>query len=82
MGTGVERRDASSPGAVTQHVFPAVELEARAVYVYDTRAETVLFAKNENERLSLASLTKVMAALVATETTPTYSTVVIGQDAS
>mgnify|MGYP001583050690 CR=1 FL=1 len=81
FGLRVGRRDTSLPGATTLHIFPVIEIEAQAAYVYDVRTKTVLFAKNENERLSLASLTKVMAALVAAETTPTYSTIVIGQDA-
>ena len=42
-------------------------LEAHAVYVYELRTGTVLFAKNENEKLPLASVTKLMTALVARE---------------
>src|SRR3989344_3841104 len=81
LGSRVERRDVSSPGTIAEQTFPAVEIEARAAFVYDARTKTVLYAKNENERLSLASLTKVMAALVAAEKTPSYSTVVISTDA-
>jgi len=47
--------------------FLNVEIEANAAYVYDVRTGEVLFAKEENTRLPLASLTKVMTALVAAE---------------
>lgn len=47
--------------------FPEVSLEARAAYVYDAREKRTLFAQNEDVRLPLASLTKVMTALVAKE---------------
>lgn len=47
--------------------FDGIELTAKAAYVYDSRTHTVLYAKNENQKLPLASLTKVMSALVASE---------------
>jgi D-alanyl-D-alanine carboxypeptidase len=40
---------------------------ARAAYVQDLKTGEVLFAKNENERLPLASITKLMTTLVARE---------------
>ena len=36
-----------------------------------------MFAKNENTRIPLASLTKVMAALVAEELSPSYGTIIV-----
>jgi len=81
LGSKVERRDVSSPGTTAERTFPAVEIEARAAFVYDARTKTMLYAKNENERLSLASLTKIMAALVAMEITSDHSTVVINKEA-
>ena len=50
--------------------FPEVLLEARSAYVYDLRAGAALFAKNENVALALASLTKLISALVAVEQAP------------
>jgi D-alanyl-D-alanine carboxypeptidase len=50
--------------------FGEIDLLAEAVYVYDIKNDTALFAKNENTPLPLASLTKVVTALVALETVP------------
>lgn len=73
----IERRDISAPAGVAMKTFPEVELEARAAYVYDIRNGTAIFAKNEDTRLSLASLTKVMSALVAAELSPPHNTITI-----
>ena len=80
VGSRVDRGGVSVPGE-TAGIFPDIEVEARAAYVYDARTKEVLYAKNENERLALASVTKLMTALVASEILPDYSTVVIGSDA-
>lgn len=61
--------------------FPEVELIAKAAYVYDLRTQTVLFAKNEDTRLSLASLTKVMSSLVSLDLSPPYGVVTISGEA-
>ena len=45
--------------------FVGITLEAHAAYVIDLTTKKVLFAKNENEKLPLASVTKLMTALVA-----------------
>lgn len=47
--------------------FENIFLEALAVYVFDLKTNAVLYAKNENEKLPLASVTKLMTALVARE---------------
>lgn len=62
-------------------LFTGLNLTAKAVYVYDARTQKVLFAKNEHERLPLASLTKVMASLVAEELSPSYSVVTVSDEA-
>lgn len=56
------------------------DIEAKAAYVLDVTTGTVLYAKDENERLPLASLTKIMSALVASEMAPDYRTIVITSD--
>jgi len=81
MGSKVERGGSSMPGETASRTFPVVEVGAKAAYVYDARTKEVLYAKNENERLALASVTKLMTALVASEILPEYSTVVITSDA-
>lgn len=45
--------------------FQGIFLEAKAAYVLDARTGKTLFALNEESQLPLASLTKVMTALVA-----------------
>jgi len=45
--------------------FAGISLEAHAAYVFDLATKKVLFAKNENEKLPLASVTKLMTTLVA-----------------
>ena len=45
--------------------FAELSLQAESVYVYDTVTKQSLFAKNEEAQLPLASVTKVMTALVA-----------------
>lgn len=59
-----------------------VDIEARSAFVYDTISGEVLYAKNENERLPLASLTKVMSALVASEAVPGYRTIAISESST
>jgi len=60
--------------------FAGIKLEARAVYVFDMSNGTSLFARNENERLPLASVTKVMTAIVANDLIPSSTTVTIHGD--
>ncbi|MDO8569677.1 MAG: hypothetical protein Q7R89_02810 [bacterium] len=80
FGLKIERGDKSVPTETASKLFPKVVLEAKAVYVYDIRTKTVLFAKNENTRLSLASLTKIMSALVAEDLSPLYGTVTVSEE--
>jgi len=55
--------------------FKDLALEAKSAYVFDTQKGEVLYSYNENARMPLASLTKIMTALVASEMVP-QSTVV------
>ncbi|MCI0542186.1 hypothetical protein L0Y69_00305 [bacterium] len=47
--------------------FSDLSLQARAIYVYDIRLDRVLYEKNAEIPKPLASLTKVMTALVASD---------------
>jgi D-alanyl-D-alanine carboxypeptidase len=47
-----------------------IPISARAAYVLDVNSGTVLFAKNETAQLPLASITKLMTALVILESLP------------
>lgn len=57
-----------------------VELTAKAAYVWDVKENKALFAKNENEALPLASVTKMMTALTAYENLPPETIVVIKRE--
>lgn len=47
--------------------FNNINLEARAVYVFDMAKNAPIFGLNENAQLPLASLTKIMTVVVAEE---------------
>jgi D-alanyl-D-alanine carboxypeptidase len=57
--------------------FDLIEIEAKSAYVYDIVNKKVLYQKNPNLQLPLASLTKVMTALVASEISSTTATIQI-----
>lgn len=80
-GLKVRRGDSSTPTQLTKEPFPEVVIEAESAYVYDIRNQEVLFAKNEDELLPLASLAKLMSALVALELSPEHTTISVGGEA-
>lgn len=47
--------------------FSDVNIRANAAYVWDVRSQRALYTKNANEALPLASITKLMTALLAYE---------------
>ncbi|MGB2580791.1 MAG: serine hydrolase [Minisyncoccia bacterium] len=51
----------------TTNPFETISLEAHAAYVIELKTGTVLYAKNENQRLPLASITKLMTTLIVRE---------------
>ncbi len=77
----IKPNNSSEPSRTVYHTFPPVEVQAKAAYIYDARTKQVLFAKNENLRLPLASITKLMSALVASELSPEYGTVTVTKEA-
>ena len=60
--------------------FPEVNILAKSAYVWDVENQRVIYAKNEKEPLPLASLTKVMTALVAWESRGDYDKIKITSD--
>ncbi len=61
-------------------VFPSVEIEAKSAYVYDVVEKKVLYEKEAELQLPLASLTKLMSALTALRLIPDYVKVTITSD--
>ena len=49
--------------------IPEMKLSARSAVLYDLYNERFVFEKNENERLPMASTTKIMTAIVTVENT-------------
>jgi D-alanyl-D-alanine carboxypeptidase len=49
-------------------LFPAVEIKAKAGVVYDLTTEKILYSKNSQQALPLASITKLMTALIVKKT--------------
>ena len=47
--------------------FKAPEISARSALIYDMTSKKVLYSKNTQEKLPMASLTKIMTAVVALE---------------
>lgn len=60
--------------------FDTLDLKAKAVYVYDVAEGKVLYKKNEFAQLPLASITKLMMALTATELLPKDSKITIKKE--
>ncbi len=58
------------PLAAVINPFDNINLEAKAVYVFDIAANEPIFEFNSSVQLPLASLTKIMTAVVAEESMP------------
>ncbi len=81
-----EKKDlVAEAGAVTLNSFhpdpfQALTLEAKAVYVLDINTGKVLFEKNSEVSLPLASLTKIMTAVAALSFVPESTIITIDKD--
>jgi serine-type D-Ala-D-Ala carboxypeptidase (penicillin-binding protein 5/6) len=64
-----------------QNPFDSLSLDARSAFVWDISDNKALYAKNDETQLPLASLTKLMTALLAKETLPKGDSVEVGADA-
>ena len=65
----------------TSNPFDNVSITAESAYVFDLKTGTVLYEKDADVVRPLASLTKLMTALVASEELSTSSVVTITQEA-
>lgn len=65
---------------VAENPFEKITLGAKAAIVWDMNQKKVIFSQNSDAVLPLASLTKAMVALTATELAPDYTTVTIKKD--
>lgn len=65
---------------IAENPFEKIKLGAKASIVWDMKEKKIIFSKNSDVALPLASLTKAMAALTATELIPNYTTVTISKE--
>lgn len=74
-------RPNNTPDPIPQHVakspYEKLNLKAKSVFVWDIKYHRKLYGYNEYQALPLASLTKMMLALVAVETLPSNAKVTI-----
>ena len=63
-------------------LFTHLKLEAKAVYIYDLNSKKVIFEKNAEQPLALASLTKVMTANTVLDLTSPSTKVTIEKSLS
>lgn len=68
------------PPANRQDPFSEIDITARAAYVWDVKEQRALYIKNADEQLPLASITKLMTALVAHELLEPDSSVFISAE--
>ena len=61
-------------------IFPEMDIEAKGAYVLDVENQKVIYAKNEKAQLPLASITKVMSALVAMDEKKSFEKIKITSD--
>ncbi|TSC85919.1 MAG: D-alanyl-D-alanine carboxypeptidase [Parcubacteria group bacterium Gr01-1014_8] len=81
IGSSETRIDQTAAVAMPHALFRDVSLEAKAALVYDMHERAVLFEKNAETQLPLASLTKVPLMLVVSEVLQPFDTVTISRDA-
>lgn len=70
---------ATPASALPTHPFPEPRITAQAAIVYDLAQQKVLFEKRSHVPLPLASLTKLMTAVVASETLSSTSPVRVAE---
>jgi len=63
-----------------QKSFGSIELEAKSAYVFDLDNDRIIYKKNETEIIPLASITKIMTAIVALESMSENQVVTIRKD--
>jgi len=75
-----EMKNRQQASILNAAAFEEANLEAHAVYVFDLKTKEVLFAKNEQEKLPLASVTKIMTTFLARERVSRDAILVLSKD--
>ena len=79
-GTLVQQNSQNELSASVANAFDGLSLDAEAAYVYDINKNQVLFALHPDEKLPLASITKIMTTLVARENASESALITITKD--
>ena len=61
--------------------FETIDIQGAAAFVFDVRTGETFYTKNADAQLPLASLTKLMTAMIALETLPSNQTIFITPEA-
>ncbi len=80
MHLPAQTKETLSGKSVSPVAFNNLDLQAKSVYVFDVVEKKVIFKKNEFAQFPLASLTKMMMALTATDLFPANSHVTIKKE--
>ncbi|WP_324254073.1 D-alanyl-D-alanine carboxypeptidase family protein [Paenibacillus sp. 1001270B_150601_E10] len=62
------------------HAFAGAEIEAKAAVVMDGETGETIFYKNDQDKLPMASTTKIMTALIALDAMPSETLVRVGSE--
>ena len=81
FGDSVPETQVAAAEVAQPNLFDAVTVTGKGAYVVDASNDRVLYAKNPDAQLPLASITKVVLALVVADVLPMESTVTISSDA-
>ncbi len=73
------RRGPAEPGLLGMDAAGQPRLRSRAAIVYDPTTGQILYAKNEDQCLPIASLTKIMTAMVVLDRSPDWDSTVTMQ---
>lgn len=76
----IEAKKEIQKNIVDARIFSNVNILAKTVYVYDINDHKIIYQKNEQAQLPLASLTKLMTALTAIELAPKNAKVTIRKE--
>jgi D-alanyl-D-alanine carboxypeptidase len=64
---------------IPEDFFEHISLEAKSAFVWDAKDGRVLYSLNEESQLPLASLTKMMTALVVSDLVPSKTIITIDE---
>jgi D-alanyl-D-alanine carboxypeptidase len=79
-GPGNETGQRREPVASIPSAFNNISIGATSAYVYDVAEKKVLYQKDADQSLPLASLTKIMTAVTAADIAPAGTVVTINRD--